>query len=92
MMEASGEDEVLVTVILLVGCGLKIKDRKKDRQKRPVWVNECLKQCSEEGHNNNIVLGRRLWDSAGYRRFLRMDSETFDVKCRVSFFLMLELF
>ena len=34
-MEASEEDEVLATALLLVGCGLKMKNRKKypSRQK-----------------------------------------------------------
>ena len=78
-MEASEEDEVLATALLLVGCGLKMKNRKKYKQKRRVWVNEWLKQRSEKGHYNNIVPELRLWDNAGYRRFLRMDSETFEV-------------
>ena len=78
-MEASGEDEILATALLYVGCGLKIKNRKKYREKRRACVKEWLKQRSEKGHYNNIVQELRLWDSAGYRRFLIMDSETFEV-------------
>ena len=78
-MEASEGDEVLVTTLLLVGCGLKMKNRKKYKQKRRVWIKEWLKQRSEKGHYNNIAQELRLWDSAGYRRFFRMDSEAFEV-------------
>ena len=39
-MEASEEDEILATVLLLVSCGLQMKNRKKYKQKRRVWVNE----------------------------------------------------
>ena len=56
-----------------------MKNRKKYKQKRRVWVNEWLKQPSEKGHYNNIVQELRLWGNADYRRFLRMDSETFEV-------------
>ena len=38
-MEASEEHKVLATTLLLVGCGLKMKNRKKYKQKRRVWVN-----------------------------------------------------
>ena len=77
-MEVS-EEGVLATTLLLVGCGLKMKNRKKDKQKRRVWVNEWLKQRTEKGHYNNIVQELKLLDSAGYPRFLRMGSETFEV-------------
>ena len=56
-----------------------MKNRKKYRQKRRVWVNKWLKQRSERGHYSSIVQELRLCDSTGYRRFLRMDSETFEV-------------
>ena len=59
-MEASEEDEVLAAALLLVGCGLKMKNGKKYKQKRRVWVNEWLKQPSEKGHYNNIVQELRL--------------------------------
>ena len=90
-MEVSGKDEILATALLYVGCGLKIKNRKKYREKRRACGKEWLKQRSEKGHYNNIVQELRLWDSAGYRRFLIMDSETFEVYYRVSFCLMLKL-
>ena len=60
-MEESEEDEVSATALLLVGCGLKMKNRKKDKQKRRVWVSKWLKQRSEKGHCNNIVQELRLW-------------------------------
>ena len=47
-MEASGEDEILATALLYVCCGLKIKNRKKYRGKRRVWVKDWLKQCPEK--------------------------------------------
>ena len=78
-MEVSGKDEILATALLHVGCGLKIKNRKKYREKRRACGKEWLKQRSEKGHYNNNVQELRLWDSAGYRRFLIMDSETFEV-------------
>ena len=78
-MEASEEEKNLATALLLVGCRLKMKNRKKDRPKRRVWVKEWLMQHSEKGHYNKIVQELRLWDSADYRRFLRMDSDTSEV-------------
>ena len=63
-MEASEEDEVSVTASLIVDRELKMKNRKKNKQKRRV--------CSEKGHYNKIVRELKLWDSAVYRRFLRM--------------------
>ena len=79
MVNASKEDEDLATALILVGCGLEMKYRKKYRQKKRVWVNEWMKQRSERDHYNNIMQELRFWDSAGYRRFLKMDFETFEV-------------
>ena len=45
-MDANEEDKVLATDSISVGCGLKMKNRKKYRQKKQVWVNEWLKQHS----------------------------------------------
>ena len=63
-MEASEEEKVLATALLLVGCGLKMKNRTRYKQKRRVWVNDWLKQHTEKGHYY-IVQELRLWDSAG---------------------------
>lgn len=87
-MEASDTDEIFALSCILIGYGLKLKTKYKQRRNRRVWVKEWLMQRSEEGSYNNIVQELRLWDSAGYRRFMRMNSETFEVH---SYFLFIYL-
>ena len=45
----------------------------------PIWVKPWLKRRDEKGAYNNILREIRLDDAESYRRYLRMNTETFEV-------------
>ena len=45
----------------------------------PIWVKPWLKRRDEKGAYNNILSEIRLDDAESYRRYLRMNTETFEV-------------
>lgn len=52
--------------------------KKKKRKKRSVWVKTWLLQRDIKGAYNNIIQELRLEDMENYRRYLRMNTETFE--------------
>ena len=52
----------------------------KKRKKRKIWVKEWLRRQETLGAYNNIASELQLQDCYSYRRYLRMNCETFEVK------------
>ena len=51
---------------------------KKKRKKRLVWVKTWLLERDRKGAYNNIIQELRLDDIENYRRYLRMNTDTFE--------------
>ena len=51
---------------------------KKKRKKRLVWVETWLLKRDKKGAYSNIIQELRFQDMENYRRYLRMNTETFE--------------
>ena len=76
----SGEKESAVAILLL-GCALKLNESQssKCRRKRRIWVKPWLLNRQKSGIYHNLVNELVLADRGDYRRFMRMNTETFEV-------------
>ena len=61
----------------------------KKRKKCTVWVKEWLRRRNTRGAYNTIVSELQLQDRYSYRRYLRMNCETFGVRNTIKFLLLL---
>ena len=52
---------------------------KSSKKKRQVWVKKWLLEHQKKGGYNGIVSDLRLPDCDDFRKFLRMNTETFQV-------------
>ena len=73
-MAESGK--VSAAVIVSIIC----KRRKKKRKVKEVWEREWLRRRTERGVFRQLLEELRLEDECNYRRYLRMDTETFQVR------------
>ena len=64
---------------LIIANVLREKNGKRKRAKRTEWVKLWLSNRSQKGAYNNILAELRLQDAENYRRYLRMNTETFEV-------------
>ena len=76
---------LLATGIKLVEDGEKVKKRKK----RSVWMKPWLKNRLRTSAYQNIFQELRLKDSKEFRRYLRMNTETYQVQILIYLFLYL---
>ena len=77
----SGEKESAVAILLLVR-SLKLNESKRNkcRRKRRIWVKTIvIKNRQKRGIYQNLVKELVLADRGDYRRFVRMNTETFEV-------------
>ena len=73
------DDELLLVASSLLISALIKKGRKKTRRKRNTWVKKWLAKRDSRGVYNNLLQEMRLDDVDGYRRYLRMSTDTFEV-------------
>ena len=73
----TNEEERVAACCVLIACALKIK--KKGRRKGNVWVKPWLQARSERALYSSLVEELKLADKGDYRRFMRMNTETFEV-------------
>ena len=66
---------------LIIACRL----RKKQRRKRKTWVKNWLKKREEKSAYNNILQELRLEDEEHFRKYLRMNTATFEVSTDLLF-------
>ena len=76
-------EENVSLLVLAVGTAL-IYDhqlpRKKKRRKRCYWVKPWLEKRYERGAYNGILTEMRLHDQEDFRKYLRMNTDTFQVE------------
>ena len=60
------------------------KRRRRKRKVREVWEKEWLRRRRERGVYRELLEELRLEDAENYRRFLRMDTATFEVRLKLA--------
>ena len=70
-------DTTLAISSLLIGVYVNGMVCRKKRKKRKVWVNPWIKAREDKGAYNALVSELSLTDREDYRRFMRMNPETF---------------
>ena len=70
-------ESALVLAATGIVLALAVKKGRK-RRKRRIWVKTWLSRRDEKGVYNNLLQEMRLEDSESYRRYLRMNTETFE--------------
>ena len=76
-------DLVIVSATLIIANILR--SRKKNK-KRKMWVKSWLLRRDEKSAYQNILQELRLEDAENFRRYLRMNSETFEVSIKTILF------
>ena len=71
------EDDYVVAACSAVIIGLLAKEKRRRRNKK-IWVKKWLAARDDKGAYNNIIQELRLDDVESYRRYLRMNTETFE--------------
>ena len=51
----------------------------KKKQRRKIWIREWLLKRNEKGAYNGILNELRLTDKVDFRKYLRMNTSTFEV-------------
>ena len=69
------EDAILIAS---TGMVLALALRKRKRKERSVWVRNWLARREEKRVYNNLIQEMRLEDSESFRRYLRMNTATFE--------------
>lgn len=82
-MDFKDEEEVLLLLLLAACCNnvvniLRLMSKKKSR-KRILWVKPWLKRRAERSVYHNIVSELRIQDRYDFRKYFRMNAETFEV-------------
>ena len=72
------EDERVAVSIILLCSVLKLRQLRK-RRKRREWVSHWLQRREDQGLYHNLVRELQLQDGEDFRRFLRMNTDTFQV-------------
>ena len=76
-------DLVIVSATLIIANILR--SRKKNK-KRKMWVKSWLLRRDEKSAYQNILQELRLEDAENFRRYLRMNRETFEVSIKTILF------
>ena len=79
---AEENNNIVLFVIISGVYGLlktKMRKRRKKRRKRKHWVRPLLQRREERGAFYKLVRELQLTDKEDFRRFLRMNTETFQV-------------
>ena len=73
------KETATVCATLILACGAELLQRKSVKhRKRKVWVKDLLLQRDEKGAYNNILNELRLRDFESFRKYLRMNTATFE--------------
>ena len=79
-MGDTSDDVTLVALsALLLGYGIKLREgrKKKRRKQRTLWVRPWISSRDELGAYNALINEMAMTDREDYRRFMRMNTETF---------------
>ena len=72
-------EEMLAVCSILISCALKKKKKSRTKRTGTVWVKPWLQQREQRGLYSNLVKELQMADRGDYRRFVRMNIETFEV-------------
>ena len=74
-------EKALTIMLLAIGVKLDGEDEQvKKRKKRSIWIKPWLKNRLRTSAYQNIFQELRLKDNEEFRRYLTMDTETYNVK------------
>ena len=74
-------DAIIVCASLIAASSIVIRNSgKQKRRRRTTWVKGWLKTRAEKGAYNTILNELKLSDFESFRRYLRMNTETFEVR------------
>lgn len=79
-MEQKKAAALCATIILASSAELLKQNSLKKRKARKVWVKGWLLKRDEKGAYNNIMNELRLTDAESFRKYLRINTATFQVK------------
>ena len=73
--------EILLEIILTSTFVLtEIMKKKNGKKRRAIWAKDWIKRREQKRSYNNIISGVHLVDLRYYRRYIRMNPETFKVR------------
>ena len=78
-MEMKDKVVVLSSTTIILGCAILSKCKLKKKRNRQIWLKDWLRVRDEKGAYANILQELRLTDHEHYQKYLRMNSETFQV-------------
>ena len=79
------EDDYTVAACSAIIIGFLAKKRRRNRKNRKIWVKKWLAARDSKGAYNNLIQELRLDDAESYRRYLRMNTHTFEeLLCNVT--------
>lgn len=73
------EELLVCATVLLASSAAKIK-LLKPCKKRTIWVKSWLAERENRGVYNNLLQELKCTDRENYRKYLRMNTETFQVR------------
>ena len=82
-------------LVVTIGTALLCEDqvsKKKTRAKRRWWVRPWLMKRCERGAYNGILSEIRLVDHENFRKYLRMNTDTFQVQAHSGLFYIFIIF
>ena len=81
-------EKALTIMLLAIGVKLDGEDEQvKKRKKRSIWIKPWLKNRLRTSAYQNIFQELRLKDNEEFRRYLRMNTETYQVKLFICLFI-----
>ena len=87
-MSSYNNDEDILLLAALCGATVAVKaiaedletcKKKKKKKKKRIWATEWLLERPNKGAYNGILSELHLTDQKDFRKFLRMNTETFQV-------------
>lgn len=83
-------EEELILYSLILGCALNVNFLENNKRKRKYWVKPWLQKRNSKGIYSSLVQELALTDAEDYRRYMRMNTESFQVIIHVYFCLVLQ--
>ena len=71
-------EEEHALLIASIGIVVSAVVRKKKKRPRSTWMKTWLARRNEKGVYNNLINEMRLEDAESFRRYLRMNTESFE--------------
>ena len=64
--------------VLVVACGATVIQQQRKKRKKRIWIKPWL-QCKNRSAYNMILNELSLHDQQDFRKYLRMNTDTFEV-------------